>query len=152
MLLALSARFGGLGIINPTDISASEYAASRTVTKSLFGLILQQLPGYSTLVSAEQTNSKSLSSQTQTSATIPCCLSATNFLACPISMGDATGPREKCFQLAHWFTITGIWVHTAQRSFSRCSCTRIWMAASTRPMHSLRLRIKFLSESLPLLS
>ena len=54
MLLSLPARLGGLGIINLTDLSASEYPASRRVTKPLFELILQQLPGYSTLVSAEQ--------------------------------------------------------------------------------------------------
>ena len=45
-LFALPARLGGLGLINPTSLSTTEYPASRKVTEPLCNLVLNQNPSY----------------------------------------------------------------------------------------------------------
>ena len=45
-LLALPARLGGLGIVNPTTLSTSEYPASVSITAPLSDLILNQCQEY----------------------------------------------------------------------------------------------------------
>ena len=40
-LLALPCRLGGMGLINPTELSDEQYANSRGITSSLVNLILE---------------------------------------------------------------------------------------------------------------
>ena len=44
-LFALPAKLGGIGLINPTQLSSTEYPASRQVSGPLYDLILEQDPG-----------------------------------------------------------------------------------------------------------
>jgi len=46
-LLALPARLGGLGLVNPTSLPSSEFQASISISAPLKDLILQQKSGYS---------------------------------------------------------------------------------------------------------
>ena len=46
-LFALPSRLGGIGLVNPTKLSVSEYPASKSVTKPLCHLISEQNPMYS---------------------------------------------------------------------------------------------------------
>ena len=53
-LFALPSRLGGIGLVNPTKLSESEYPASKLVTKPLCDLIFEQNPMYSFETAEEQ--------------------------------------------------------------------------------------------------
>ncbi len=53
-----TARLGGVGLINPTKLSTSEYPASKQVTGPLCDLILDQNPAYPLEVNEEQSTAK----------------------------------------------------------------------------------------------
>ena len=57
-LLALPARLGGLGIVNPTKLSSSEYLASANISAPLRDLILEQNHEYSFECLEAQVNAK----------------------------------------------------------------------------------------------
>ena len=57
-LFALPAIIGGLGLINPTCITASEYSALRDVTQPLRDLILDQDPSYPQDISENKATAK----------------------------------------------------------------------------------------------
>ena len=57
-LLALPARLGGLGIINPCKKSVLHYSASKTITAPLVRLIMDQSEEYAPEVNAVQTRMK----------------------------------------------------------------------------------------------
>ncbi len=57
-LLTLPARLKGVGLMNPTKLSASEYPVSKQVTGPLCDLILDQNPAYPLEVNGEQATAK----------------------------------------------------------------------------------------------
>ena len=58
-LLALPARLGGIGIIDPTQLTASHYTTSRNVSAPLISLILQQSTSYPAYCKELQRKAKS---------------------------------------------------------------------------------------------
>ena len=58
-IFALPYRYGGMGILNPTETAAREYAASREITSQLSDLIYQQELDISLLDKEEMENKKS---------------------------------------------------------------------------------------------
>ena len=57
-LFALSSRLGGIGLVNPTKLSESEYPASKSVTKPFCDLISEQNPMYSSETAEAQLAAK----------------------------------------------------------------------------------------------
>ena len=64
-LLALPACLGGIGIIDPPQLSASHYTTSKNVSASLVSLILQQSTSYRTYCKELQRKAKSDAYQTK---------------------------------------------------------------------------------------
>ena len=57
-LLALPARLGGIGVINPTTLSDSAYSASKQISAPLYNLILNGSLDYTHAALTEQFTAK----------------------------------------------------------------------------------------------
>ena len=57
-LLSLSARLGGIGLTNPTEVSTSEFAASQDIPQPLSDLIAHQISSYPRIRSIEEHRSE----------------------------------------------------------------------------------------------
>ena len=133
-LLALPARLGGLGIVNPTKLSPSEHQASINISAPLRDLILEQNHG-TPWMSPNSNQRQEGCPQTKSWQSNSICSNTESHNPKVASVCYGPGSREGRLKLAHYSAAGGIWSHPPQRCLQRCHCSQIWLATSTYPLH-----------------
>ena len=125
-LLSFPLHLGELGIINPPMISDAQYRTSVAVTNHLVSLLLSRNSCYTRDIMDSQHSAKAkLSSATAAQQS--------NWISkiCTFSLKPLHQhcPRTWCLHLVEYCTFEGPWFHPAQKWFSRCSLSTIWLDA-----------------------
>ena len=131
-LLALPARLGGIGLTNPLDLSHVEYTASQKIAQPLTNHILQQLTTYPVHIKEKQLASKAANYRLKRHQLQQTASDLLSTLLPPHLQQAMTLAQEK--GASSWLTTLpinefGFALH--KRGLLGCSCTPIWLAASS---------------------